>query len=241
MTKRELQKEVERRIQLNDASMVAENKLSSDMIFSLINEAIDLFWKTRYSGLNTKQQGFEQTQKRIDDLRTLVKRQTYSSTDITSEHPVYKVTLPADYAILLGDTAGIVPYNVNDCWETDEDGNYIVKRTDTLESTIETIDRQLQNSLSEHRLKYCFARPLKLIQDNQILLFTDGNYKISEYQILYLKQPSKISTNDDLTEEYVDLPSETHIEIIKLAVRLYSANKPTQNYQILAQETQVME
>jgi len=31
------------------------------------------------------------------------------------------------------------------------------------------------------------------------------------------------------------------MEIVKLAVRLYAANKPTQNYNLLAQETQVME
>lgn len=236
-----MQKEVERRIQLNDPKMIAENKLNSDMIFSLINEAIDLFWKTRYSGLNTKQQGFEQTQKRTDDLRTLIKRKIYSTEEIIAEHPIYKVILPEDYAILVGDTAAIGPYGTIDCWELDDVYKPVLKLTDTLESTIETIDRQLQNSLSEHKLKYCFARPLKLIQDNQILLFTDGNYVINNYYITYLKQPSKINTNDDLTQEYTDLPSETHMEIIKLAVRLYAANKPTQNYQALAQETQLME
>ena len=38
-----------------------------------LNEAIEKFAKTRYSGANPKQQGFEQSQKRIDDLRTLVR------------------------------------------------------------------------------------------------------------------------------------------------------------------------
>lgn len=243
MTRREMQIELERRIQMNDPETTIKNKLSSDALFSLINEAIDQFWKTRYSGLNTKQQGFEQSQKRIDDLRTLIRNKTYQSDEIIANGNQYKVVLPEDYTILLGDTAGIQPADglTNKCWEKDENGEYIIKRGDTIESTIETIDRQLQNSLSEHRLKYAFARPLKLIQGNEITLFTDGKYKISEYDIKYLTKPGKINSSDDLATEYEDLPAHTHLEIVKIALRLYSATKPTQNYNLLAQETQVME
>lgn len=241
-----MQIELERRIQLNDPETMIKNKLTSDTLFAFINEAIDQFWKTRYSGLNTKQQGFEQSQKRIDDLRTLIKTKKYTSNDIKIEENVYKITLPEDYVILLGDSAYIKPSDtfnngINKCWQKDKNGKYIAKRCDTIESTIETIDSQLQNNLSEHKLKYTFARPLKLIQGNEIALYTDGKYKISEYDINYLIRPSKINSSDDLTTEYEDLPSHTHLEIIKIALRLYSATKPTQNYNLLAQETQVME
>jgi hypothetical protein len=169
-------------------------------LFSILNEAIDLFWKTRYSGLNTKQEGFEQSQKRIDDLRTLVRNKKYT-TEIINNNPKYIVELPEDYTLLLGDTAGISPADgiINDCWKKDSDNNYIVKNVDTLESTIETIDRQLSNSLSEHKLKHCYARPLKLIQGNNIVLYTDGNYKVAEYNLVYLSKPKGIFTNDDLS------------------------------------------
>lgn len=73
MTDRGFQIEFERRLQLMDPNLVIKDKLSSDTIISFINEAIDKFYKTRYSGVNFKAQGFEQTQKRIDDLRTLIK------------------------------------------------------------------------------------------------------------------------------------------------------------------------
>lgn len=241
MTKRELQIAVERRIQLNDATTINENKLSSDAIFAFINEAIDQFWKTRYQGLNVYRTGFEQSQKRIDDLRTLVVQKVYQTADITAENPSYTIQLPDDYAILLGDTVGIAPVGNNDCWEKDSNGQYVVKNTDSLESTIETVDRQLSNSLSEHRLKYCMARPLKLVRDNTVEYITDGTYKVSRVLLNYLRKPSHITTNDNLTEEYTDLPDTTHMEIVKIAVRLYAATKPTQNYQLLAQETQVME
>lgn len=239
MTKREMQIEVEKRIQLNDPKMIAETKLNSNMIFSLINEAIDLFWKTRYSGLNTKQQGFEQTQKRTDDLRQLVKSKTFD--EIQSQNNIYTVTLPEDYSILLGDTVGILPIGKNDCWQKDQNGKYIEKHSDSIEASIETLDRQLSNSFSEHKLKYCFARPLRIQYDNHIDLYTDGTYKVSTYKLMYLSRPLGIKTSDDLTQIYDEFPEHTHMEIVKLAVRLYSANKPTQNYQALVQETQVME
>jgi hypothetical protein len=61
MTDRSMQIEFERRLQLMDPELVRTNKLSSDTIFSFINEAIDKFYKTRYSGINAKSEGFEQS------------------------------------------------------------------------------------------------------------------------------------------------------------------------------------
>lgn len=242
MTQREFQIEFERRLQLMDPNLVIKEKLTSDTIISFINEAIDKFYKTRYSGINFKAQGFEQTQKRIDDLRTLIKNKKYTEGSINkSDRNSYSVELPEDYVLLLGDTASIQPSNLNECWETNERGEYIIKYTDTLESTIETLDRQLGNSLSEHKLKYCQARPLKLIQDNNVILYTDGNYKISEYQITYLAKPSKIDSSNITNLEYTDLPEHTHMEIVKMAIQIYLATKPMQHYNAYSNEIASME
>lgn len=242
MTQREFQIEFERRLQLMDPNLVIKEKLTSDTIISFINEAIDKFYKTRYSGINFKAQGFEQTQKRIDDLRTLIKNKKYTEGSINkSDRNSYSVELPEDYVLLLGDTAGIQPSNLNECWETNERGEYIIKYTDTLESTIETLDRQLGNSLSEHKLKYCQARPLKLIQDNNVILYTDGNYKISEYQITYLAKPSKIDSSNITNLEYTDLPEHTHMEIVKMAIQIYLATKPMSHYNAYSNEIASME
>ena len=242
MTQREFQIEFERRLQLMDPNLVIKEKLTSDTIISFINEAIDKFYKTRYSGINFKAQGFEQTQKRIDDLRTLIKNKKYTEGSINkSDRNSYSVELPEDYVLLLGDTAGIQPSNLNECWETNERGEYIIKYTDTLESTIETLDRQLGNSLSEHKLKYCQARPLKLIQDNNVILYTDGKYKVSEYQITYLAKPSKINSSNITNTEYTDLPEHTHMEIVKMAIQIYLATKPMQHYNAYSNEIASME
>lgn len=242
MTQREFQIEFERRLQLMDPNLVIKEKLTSDTIISFINEAIDKFYKTRYSGINFKAQGFEQTQKRIDDLRTLIKNKKYTANSINKgDRNSYSVELPEDYVLLLGDTAGIQPSNLNECWETNERGEYIIKYTDTLESTIETLDRQLGNSLSEHKLKYCQARPLKLIQDNNVILYTDGKYKVSEYEITYLAKPSEINSSNITNTEYTDLPEHTHMEIVKMAIQIYLATKPMQHYNAYSNEIASME
>ena len=102
--------------------------------------------------------------------------------EIINNGNIYTIELPEDYVLMLGDVAGILPTEGNEqCWEIDEEGNYVVKRADTIEATIENIDRQLNNSLSEHLLKYCTARPLKLIQGNQVILYTDGKYSVANY------------------------------------------------------------
>lgn len=242
MSPRELQIEVERRLQLINPELSLAGKLPSDTIISFINEAIDKFWKTRYSGLNYKQRGFEQDQKRTDDLRTLVTKHTYKDTDITKvNQEEYTVTLPDNYVILLGDTAGISPADgvINNCWEKDALGNYKIKYSDTIEGTIETVDRIKENSLSEYRLKYTKAKPIRLIQDNTITLYTDGNYKVAEYTIEYLKKPSKVDLKTNPTDEYTDLPSHTHMEVVKLAVQLILATLP--NYNVYSNEVNSME
>lgn len=241
MTIRQLQIEFERRLQLMDPELVGTNKLNSDTIFSFINEAIDKFYKTRYSGINSKSEGFEQSQKRIDDLRNLIKTATFTD-QIINEGNIYKIELPKDYVLMLGDTAGIAPLDeYAQCWELNENGDYSIKYNDTIEATIETIDRQLNNSLSEHLLKYCNARPLKLIQGNDVLLYTDGKYKVSEYKITYLSKPLFIDSSNITNTEYTSLPEHTHMEIVKMAVQLYLATKPMQHYSAYSTEVNNME
>ena len=206
-----------------------------------LNRGLEKFWKTRYAGINAKGTSFEQDQKRIDDLRTLVKTHTYDNIDITVEGSEYLVTLPNDYVILLGDTVGIIPSSKNNCWEKDSNGQYVIKYDDSIEATVETIDKQLRNSLSEHRLKYCTARPLRLIQNNEIKLYTDGNYQISKYKITYLRRPAHIDIHSNPFGEYNDMPEHTHSEIVKLAAQMYIENQSNQRLNTHNVEVQEME
>ena len=206
-----------------------------------LNRGLEKFYKTRYSGINYKQKGFEQDQKRIDDLRTLVVYKQLNTNKISDSE--FSVGIPDNYVLLLGDTATLLPTEGLDlkCWQKDSDDNYIPKKADTLEVTVETIDREKDNSLSEYRLHYCLARPLKLIQNQHVYLFTDGKYQVSQYDMVYLRKPEYIDIHKNPFDEYTDMPEHTHSEIVKIAAQMYIENQGNQRLQTHNQEVNTME
>ena len=232
-------------IQLQESFEIELNKLddgltkpTSSITEYFLNAALDKFWKTRYSQNNFKREGFEQTEKRVDDLRTLVSEVIYTDKINKVSNSIYSVELPIDYVILLGDKAGIAPADgyTDPCWESDEEGDYVLHYSDTIEGTIETIDRIKENSLSEYHLKYTKAKPIRLIAGNKINLYTDGKYKVSEYTLQYLRRPNYIDIHKDPFAEYTDMPEHTQIEIVKLAAQLYLQNQADPRYASYTQE-----
>nr|DAH92039.1 MAG TPA: hypothetical protein [Caudoviricetes sp.]DAK71342.1 MAG TPA: hypothetical protein [Caudoviricetes sp.]DAP68982.1 MAG TPA: hypothetical protein [Caudoviricetes sp.]DAW32132.1 MAG TPA: hypothetical protein [Caudoviricetes sp.] len=150
----------------------------------------------------------------------------------TTSKDLYTVTIPEDYVILLGDTAGISPADgyTDPCWELDSDGNYVIHYSDVLEGSIETIDRIKENSLSEYHLRYTKAKPIRLLSGNEIKLYTDGKYKVSKYILHYLRKPHYIDIHTEPFKEYTDMPEHTHLEIVKLAAQLYIENQANPRY-----------
>lgn len=245
------------------------NKPKSDDIEYWLNIGLDKFVKTRYSGVNTKGEGFEQSQKRIDDLRTLVTYKLYQyppdniynfsyvfryATAITQEqldssdyltinkkygYIEYLATLPIDYMFAIGDDAYIVSNDNN--WSITVDGDFIPKRVPVLEVTSENITEKLNNSLSEYKLHRNYARPLRLFVDNKISLISDDNYIVEAYMLTYLRRPIKIDIHTTPFLEYTDMPEHTHIEIIKLASQAYLENQNNQRYNTYSNEVSTME
>ena len=222
-------------LEINQLDNNITKPTTSDIEYWLM-AGLDKFIKTRYSGNNTSRRAFEQTQKRIDDLRTLVTRKVYQFTTYPTEQIV---TIPSDYMIALGETAVIFSYNT--CWPVGPTGQPRTKNTDIIEATVENIDRKLDNSLSEHRLHGTSARPLRLFEGNEIHLYTDGNYSIKDYILIYLRKPKKISLTEAPFDEYTDMPTATHIEIVKLAAELYLENQANPRYQSYLNEVSNME
>lgn len=221
----------------------ALDKPTSDTTFYWLNQAVLKFVKTRYSGTNAKQTAFEQDQKRIDDLRTLVQLITSEAIETKVMPNEYLIPLAKDHLFHLGTKAGILPKNDmtgNKCWNRDENGNYVIRYTDPIEVTVDTLDRHLENSLSEHHLHYCAAKPLQLTRGSRLMLYTDDNYKISKCHVTYLRTPKAI-TLDKPFENYTELPEHTHQEIVKLAVQMYLESKTDQRYTSYSNEVNTME
>ena len=243
-------------------------KPKSDDIEYWLNIGLDKFMKTRYSGVNAKGEGFEQSQKRIDDLRTLLVRIVYQypvdnvynfqytfryHTTITPEEIAagnyltvektynedrYIATLPSNYMFAIGEDTYIASSNSG--WPKDN-GLPIPRHTSVIECTNENITEKLNNSLSEHKLHRNYARPLRLYIDNTIQFYTDNNYVVEGFALTYLKYPNKIDIHTKPFDEYIDMPTHTHIEIIKLAAQAYLENQTNQRYNSYSNEINVME
>lgn len=230
-------------IELQESFELEINKLDDNLTKPTTSEieywlmaGLDKFIKTRYSGVNYKRIGFEQDQKRTDDLRTLISNQTYQFTVYPEE---YVIALPSNYMLALGETV-IISSTVTS-WPKNSLGQPLTKHVDVLEATVENIDSQKENSLSEYRLHANRARPLRLFSGNEVHLFTDGNYFIKNYTLTYLKNPQRISLTTAPFSEYTDMPVATHQEIVKLAAQLYLENKANPRYNSYVNETNTME
>jgi len=204
-----------------------------------VNTEIERFIKTRYSGLNIHKDGFQQSQKRSDDLRTVTKSvdiiptisMISKSDDLKSSK--YTFEYPIDYFIGLGETAYISTPNALPSG---------VHRVDVMESTIENIDSSLQNSLSPYRYHNGTARPLRVYSDGKINLYTDENYIINKYTITYLFLPAKLDWySGDRNVELTIMPDHTWDEIIVNAVKLALLNTSDDRYQAYSQEAQIIE
>lgn len=224
-------------------------KPTSDTTLYWLNQAVLKFVKTRYNGTNAKTLAFEQSQKRIDDLRTLVSTTNFTEggKDIRSipDENKYLIELPDDYLFQVGTRVGILPkLNLRNpyknCWKTDSDGDLVVKYTDAIEVTHDTVDRELENSLSERHLHYCSAKPLKLVQGNNIIFFADDYYYITEVIVEYIRMPNAITLNQAF-DNYTELPEHTHSEIVKMAVQMYLESTADQRYTSYSNEVNTME
>jgi hypothetical protein len=200
----------------------------SDIIFYWINRAIDKFIKTRYSGLNIKGESFEQSQKRTNDLRTIVTESTISTSSASTIKPnAYQATLPVDYFLTVGEEVDI-QFTKNTVLTTVREG---VKQT-----TSDRYREDIDNPLSSHILHYYEARPLRMYQGSIVLLISDGNYTIPTYYLRYIKNPITVTSI-----VACDLPLQTHYEIVKLAVGMYLENTLSDRYSTYSNEINTME
>jgi hypothetical protein len=199
----------------------------SDIIFYWINRAVDKFIKTRYTGNNIKNESFEQTQKRINDLRTLVTESTISTSLSSIKPNSYQAIIPVDYFLTISEEVNIT--FIKDSVET-------TIRQGIKEITSDRYREEIDNPFGSHILHYYKAKPLRLYQGSLVLLISDGNYTIPTYYLRYIKNPAIVSLSVDC-----DLSAESHPEIVKIAVGMYLENTGNQRYSTYSNELNTME
>lgn len=187
-----------------------------------LNLAQLVFVKNRYSGWNPKKEGFEESQSRISDLTVLLTTTNIStSSDLDYKPYDYYAVLPNDYLFAISEDVTIRYLNILT-------NQYITKIQGVTQTTHDKFRNMIDNPLSQHRLHYQEARPLRVFVGNNVQLISDGNYSIPTYHLTYIRMPSDISIFDSTDCE---LYEQNHSEIVSLAVNMYLENQGDRRYQ----------
>jgi hypothetical protein len=201
---------------------VLVDKVDSFNSANLLPEEIDMFLQngyeefieTRMSGLNTHNKGFEETQKRMDDLKGLIS--PFSSTTFNQTQDSLKngyfVTLPVDYrhSVLEAlDVECIIP-----------NGGVGDRQIEVIPITHGKFNRLLQNPFTKPD-KY---KAYRISYGNTHELILDATLTPTNYVMRYIRKPitidlAQIKGGVDGTGS-IDLDESTHREIVSNAVRM---------------------
>jgi hypothetical protein len=194
-----------------------------------LDEAANRFVKQRYERTNRKRKGFEESQKRTDDLRTTVKRlNVIAVTPVTDINDAFSLTLPNDYRYLVKIKLNVT-YPCNGSTISD-----VVIPKQVEQDDIHVLLKDPFNRPTEEK-------PLFVMEGNQIIIYTGGLSTIVSGDITYINlfyrlQPGAVNYDSSVdhyinTDVYDALADDTHDEVVDIAVKLTLENIESQRYQ----------
>lgn len=206
-----------------------------------LNSAVRELVKTRYTGQNIKGESFQQTQKRSDDLRTVVATVSIpaKSTSTGYKRAEYSFDYPSDYWFTVAEEP--ILYSTAVCWPKDDAGNALEVEGEVIEKTLDTYKSELTSPLSDVNLHYGKGKPIRVQTDGIIKFYTDGLYDVKSIALTYIKEPDVIDyyANPNLSYDY--MPEHMHDEIVRVAVRRALENIAEPRYQTYPGEVITME
>lgn len=209
----------------------AVNKPSTDDSLFWLNQAIAKFTKIRFNGDLVHNTGYEETEKRRNDLIKLFKTQTWTDFAVANNpsYRSYSLYYPTDFLYAINEDVVI----------DSEDGDHEMD-TCVFECTADSFMYRINNSLTDFHYKYHRARPIRIRKADGCSLLTDKNYVIKRYTLGYLKKPTEL-TLDNPRAEYPDFEDNILYEIVKMAAQMYIENKADQRYNTITNEVNTQE
>lgn len=174
----------------------------------LLNQAQDRYVKQRYGLTNIKRQSFEETQKRTEDLKLLVRTVAITpaayATDNIDVNARFFI-LPVDHWFIVQERAQITYADCND-----------VDVTELVEV------RPIQHVEFDKVIKDAFKAPdkskvLRLMENGRVELVADSTSTLNSYTLRYMKKPVRITLSPVVNCELSD---HTHQEIVDEAVKI---------------------
>lgn len=215
MTIAQFHTEVKVRLDKIDSVQLPEILTSEIDLF--LNQAQDRIVKQRYGITNPKRQGFEETQKRTDDLKAITRTASllplaYSVDNIDSNARFF--ALPLDYWFIVQERANVT---------------YDCGGTDPITTDIEV--RPIEHNEFTKSIYDPFKKPnkrkvLRLMENNQSELIAASGVTINNYKIRYIKQPIRMSFTGNITCELSEhMHSEVVDECVKIILENIEANR----------------
>lgn len=176
-----------------------------------INQYMRTFIKQRYGGLNIHKTGFEDTQKRTDDLRRLVKNVNLSpAISLDSKPNSAVVSLPDNYWFSIHEEAVCT---IGSCEN---------KRLPIIARSHDQYNDFIHNPYQKPTKRKC----VRMMREDYIEVIHDPTVTVTIVNLRYIKEPQEVSLTAGLDCE---LSSETHEEIVKgaamFAMNLIGSNR----------------
>lgn len=215
MTAKEMQMEFERRIQLISPDLTIENKPSSDLIFSILNEAQDRYVILNYIGDDQLISETNSQSKNTDAIKSLLIEKELISSGLTAN----------------GFNRFRLPYNTNDEYFLYVHSISKVKGTYKQHTNYVNVDNQLvkYRDLPKY-MQTAYNTPI--VRQPAVALVSDTTTKymymevaVDKYTTLgnviltYYRKPLRINTIDRTTK--CELPESVHSEIVDMAVNMF--------------------
>ena len=215
--------------QMHLAVQQGVDKINSFQADSLLPEEIDLelnkaitkFVNLKYGKNNQHGKGFEESQKRIDDLRTLISKEDLKS-DYVQESVknsfIYETTeLPGNYRYLIKILC-TVAYK-SDCTSLsvkEQTKEVEIKDPKTELTSLKFVQQDdIHTLLADPFNTTEKTKPLFTIEDDRLKIYTNDIFIIGQVNLTYIKNPAIVSLSLNAGS---DLPLHTHQEIVDMAI-----------------------
>jgi hypothetical protein len=191
-----------------------------EVVDYFMNEGLARYVKTRYGKNNLYRAGFEEIQKRTDDLKNIVKTVIIETEPVDYEENVDRVDidLAPGYWFFL---RGRVLVNNESC------GDKWKKLTLVQQDDLETVEGDPFN-------KTYYDEPVGYFEDGDIFVQNDGSFTTPKYKLTYLRKPAvvNVGTYGGPVVEF-DMPEHTHKEIVQFAAMIAVENIESPRVQTL--------
>tara|TARA_R110000822_G_scaffold2004_7_gene9549 strand:- start:4025 stop:4759 length:735 start_codon:yes stop_codon:yes gene_type:complete len=227
-----------------DSAVYAE-LLDAEIDFYM-NEAMDRYVKTRYGKNNTHRAGFEESQKRTDDLKRLTKSKFAQVTVVPHYAAVNDVVFRADVDTLFDDDAQTIA-------STDVYQFYVKSTVHSCkDNTLDCCGWQKINlhqqddlaPIAEDPFNQPKAEsPVGFFEDGDLFVWTETGGVIQNVLLTFIKEPVRMDLGTYGAPASVDceLSNHAHKEIVQMAVDIALENLQSPRVQTNEENVQKME